>query len=258
VPHARRDGVELFYERSGEDEPGLLFVPGWCCGTAFFQPQIDYFSRSHAVVATDPRGCGRSPQSEGGYDIPSLAADVAAVARESGLERPVVLGHSLGGMIGIELAASHPSAVSAVVAVDPGPIDPLPEARELFLNLADGLESADGEDARRAYVEEVGSRTPDVELRRWIVESMCSAPLEVAAAMIRGVNEWDGVAAFESCDVPLLVLRSTPMGSNAPERLLARKPDVQIGITVGAGHFHQLEVPEQVNAMIERFLASLG
>jgi pimeloyl-ACP methyl ester carboxylesterase len=36
--------------------------------------------------------------------------------------------------------------------------------------------------------------------------------------------------------------------------LRAIKPDLQVGITVGAGHFHQLEVPDQVNAMIERFL----
>jgi pimeloyl-ACP methyl ester carboxylesterase len=37
-------------------------------------------------------------------------------------------------------------------------------------------------------------------------------------------------------------------------RLLGLKPDLEVGITVGAGHFHQLEAPEQVNAMIERFL----
>jgi pimeloyl-ACP methyl ester carboxylesterase len=37
--------------------------------------------------------------------------------------------------------------------------------------------------------------------------------------------------------------------------LLEIKPDLEVGITVGAGHFHQLEVPEQVNAMLERFLA---
>ena len=38
-------------------------------------------------------------------------------------------------------------------------------------------------------------------------------------------------------------------------RLRKIKPDIELGVTVGAGHFHQLEVPEQVNAMIERFLA---
>jgi pimeloyl-ACP methyl ester carboxylesterase len=55
--------------------------------------------------------------------------------------------------------------------------------------------------------------------------------------------------------VPTLLLRadlSTPANTH---RLREIKPDLEVGITVGAGHFHQLEVPEQVNAMIERFLA---
>jgi len=49
-------------------------------------------------------------------------------------------------------------------------------------------------------------------------------------------------------------LRSGPGGSNAPERLLALKPDIHIGMTIGTGHFHQLEVPEQVTPMIEKFI----
>jgi pimeloyl-ACP methyl ester carboxylesterase len=56
------------------------------------------------------------------------------------------------------------------------------------------------------------------------------------------------------CQAPLLVLRARTGGSNDPARLLDLKPDVHIGVTVGAGHFNQLEVPEQVNSMIERFM----
>jgi hypothetical protein len=52
----------------------------------------------------------------------------------------------------------------------------------------------------------------------------------------------------------LLVLRSGTGGSNVPERLLPLKADLHFGMTVGAGHFHQLEVPEQVTAMMERFI----
>lgn len=46
-----------------------------------------------------------------------------------------------------------------------------------------------------------------------------------------------------------------PGGSNDPSRLRMLRPDAHFGMTVGAGHFHQLEVPEQVNAMIERIVA---
>lgn len=78
----------------------------------------------------------------------------------------------------------------------------------------------------------------------------------MAEEVIEGVTRWNGVAALTMCNTPLLVLRSASGGSNDPSRLQMLKPDAHFGVTVGAGHFHQLEVPEQVNAMIERFLAT--
>jgi pimeloyl-ACP methyl ester carboxylesterase len=94
----------------------------------------------------------------------------------------------------------------------------------------------------------------DEKLAAWIVDLMCAVPLPTATAVIRGVNAWNGVGALALCTVPTLLLRSA-LGENPDAvRLRAIKPDLQVGITVGAGHFHQLEVPDQVNAMIERFL----
>jgi pimeloyl-ACP methyl ester carboxylesterase len=55
--------------------------------------------------------------------------------------------------------------------------------------------------------------------------------------------------------VPTLLLRTRLDADGDALRLRKIRPDLEVGITVGAGHFHQLEVPEQVNAMIERFLA---
>ena len=52
----------------------------------------------------------------------------------------------------------------------------------------------------------------------------------------------------------LLVLLAKTGGSNDPARLLPLRPDIHIGVTVGAGHFHQLDAHEQVTAMIERFV----
>ena len=96
----------------------------------------------------------------------------------------------------------------------------------------------------------------DEQLARWIVELMCAVPLPVAAAVIRGVAEWNGRDRFARCNLPVLLLRAALWERTDALRLLELKPDLEIGITVGAGHFHQLEVPEQVNAMIERFLAT--
>jgi pimeloyl-ACP methyl ester carboxylesterase len=253
VPYLTRNGVGIHYEQEGNGDPPFVFVPGWCCDHTFFQPQFDYFKSSHTVIASDLRGCGNSDQPADGYDIPTLADDVAWLCREVGIVRPVVVGHSLGGMIAIELAAKHPPLAGAIVAVDPGPIDPLPESRRFYEQFAKELDGADGEAVRRAYVEDL-SLPADPELARWIVETMCAVPLRVATATIRGVVAWNGRAALLLCRVPLLVLLARTGGSNDPPRLLALKPETHIGVTVGAGHFHQLEAPEQVTPMIERFV----
>ncbi len=253
MPYADLDGLSLYYERAGSGRPELLFVHGWCCDHTAFRPQFEHFAQSQTVTALDLRGCGRSDRPTGGYSIPELADDVAAFCGAIGVLRPVVVGHSLGGMIGVELTTREPALPSALVLVDPGPIDPLPETVEAFRTFAEQLEGPDGEDARRAYVEDMGAR--DDELARWIVDLMCAVPLAIAAAVVRGIVEWSGARALAGCGVPALLLRARLGAAPDAIRLQALKPDLQVGITVGAGHFHQLEVPDQVNAMIERFLA---
>jgi len=252
--YAKRDSLSLYYKQEGKSDPPLVFVHGWCCDHTFFQPQFDHFKASHAVTTLDLRGHGSSDRLEDGYDIPTLADDVAWLCADLRISKPIVVGHSLGGMIAIELAARHPSLPGAVVAVDPGPIDPLPQARQLFEGFLVQLEGPDGEAVRRSWIESDFLTTDDAERKHGIIETTCSVPLSVAVQVIRGVVAWNGVAALLLCRVPLLVLRSQPGGSNAPARLLALKADIHVGMTVGAGHFHQLEVPEQVTAMIDRFM----
>ena len=252
MPYAELDGLRLYYERAGTGEPELLFVHGWCCDRTAFRPQFEHFAQTHVVTALDLRGCGESDRPPSGFTIPDFADDVARFCAEVGIDRPVVVGHSLGGMIAVELAAHHPSVPSALVLVDPGPIDPLPETTEFFREFAGQLDGPNGETVRRLYVRDMGA--VDEQLAEWIADLMCRVPLPIAAAVIHGVTAWNGVGALADCTVPTLMLRSE-LGPNPDAvRLRTIKPDLQVGITVGAGHFHHLEVPNQVNAMIERFL----
>jgi pimeloyl-ACP methyl ester carboxylesterase len=253
MPYADVGELRLYYERGGSGDRELLFVHGWCCDHTAFGPQFEHFSRTHPVTAPDLRGCGKSDAPEDGYGIRDFADDLARLCQDVGIEKPVVVGHSLGGMIAVELAARYPALPSALVLLDAGPIDMLPQTVKHFDGAAEQLAGPAGEDVRRLWVEDMGAR--DEELARSIVDLMSATPLPIATAVIRNLTAWNGVGALGLCAVPMLVLRAT-LGAR-PEILRLReiKPDIELGVTVGAGHFHHLEVPEQVNAMIERFIA---
>jgi len=77
----------------------------------------------HAVVAVDQRGHGQSSKPDDGYDFATVTADLVALTGLLGLQRPIAVGQSWGGNVVLELGATHPAAVAAVVAVDGGFIE---------------------------------------------------------------------------------------------------------------------------------------
>ena len=99
----RRDGVTLFCEQAPGDEPPILLVHGWCCDHTYFVPQFEHFaSRGHRVVAVDLRGHGRSDKPQQGYTMQLFADDLAWICQRIGVEKPVVVGHSMGGIVAFD------------------------------------------------------------------------------------------------------------------------------------------------------------
>jgi pimeloyl-ACP methyl ester carboxylesterase len=82
---------------------------------------------------------------------------------------------------------------------------------------------------------------------------MMAMPNDVAIPMVQAMARFDAMSVLRVLDVPVMCIQSAaPM--NDPADLVDACPWITLGQTVGAGHFPQLEVPRQVNAMIERFL----
>ena len=248
------DGVTLAFDAAGSGDPPMVFVHGWLCDRSHFAPQFDHFASRHAVLGLDLPGqgdSGRPSPDSGRYGIDAFAKDVLAVASAAGYERPVVVGHSLGAAVALACAA-RPDAVRAAVMVDSTPI--LDQAAKSFLTSAVvAIESdTDGDYRRQLFA---GMFLPTDTVRRdEIITASGRVPGPIAAAAIRGLIDFDGAAAFAAVRVPILSIRSG-MPGDPPSALQAACPTITIGQTVGAGHFIQLEVPEQVNHMIERFLA---
>ena len=93
-------------------------------------------ARSFAVVDMDLRGHGESAKPDHGYDFASVSRDVAGVIQAKDLDKPIVVGHSWGGDVALELAVAYPGAPGGLCFVDGGMIEPstryqsLDEARE--------------------------------------------------------------------------------------------------------------------------------
>lgn len=251
MPTVEHSGVGLYYNESGVGSPPMVFVHGWTCDHSYFAPQIDHFRAGHRVVGVDLRGHGASDAPADGYSMPSLADDVAFVCGELGIEGAVVVGHSMGAIISTELAASHPEVVSALVLVDPATIGAPNDAVRAF---ADAMEGPDGAEVRRSFVAaRLFSPTDDPEVKERVLTEMLRVDGRVAAACMRGLGEWDGLAAMGRLRVPVLVIHADrPM--NEPDALAALCPTVVNVHTPDFGHFNQLLAPEEVNRLIEGFL----
>jgi pimeloyl-ACP methyl ester carboxylesterase len=250
-------GVRLAYDIAGAGDPPMIFVHGWGCDRSYFAPQFEHFASGHVVAAMDVRGhggSGRPNPGPGSYAMEAMADDVAAVAGAAGFSRPVVVGHSLGALIGLAYAARY-EAIGALVMVDPAPISN-EAAKAFFRDSVDAVGRDEDRSWRTAFVSGMFLPT-DVARREAIIRQIPAAAPPIAAALLQAMAEFEGVSALSKIVVPVLSVGSAGP-ANAPADLRAACPAITIGQTVGAGHFHQLEVPEQVNAMIERFMAING
>lgn len=247
------DGVRLAYESAGNGRTGMLLVHGWCCDHTYLAPQLSHFAGRYAVAAPDLRGHGDSGRPEprlGTYDIETLADDVLVVARDAGLNRPVIVGHSLGALVALACAA-RPGAVRAAVMIEPAPMFPGRHKEHLQRSVPDVAEDHDGS-WRRGFM--AGLLKPTDTVRRAeMMAAMGAIPPPIASAVLHSFARFEGAEPLERAEVPLLAITA---GSG--ERGLREHSSVTVGRTVGAGHFAQLEVPEQVNAMIDRFLMVNG
>lgn len=100
--------------------PPLLLHHGLASSQHIWDQLLPSLVRRHRVVTYDARGHGLSGKPTRGYGFDHVAADALAVARSRRLRRPVLVGHSWGAMVALEIAARHPRALAGAVLVDGG------------------------------------------------------------------------------------------------------------------------------------------
>jgi pimeloyl-ACP methyl ester carboxylesterase len=121
MPTASVNGIDVYYERSGEGPP-LLFLNGSGATLAASEIVLAPFRERFEVVAHDQRGLGRTTVPPGPYTMADYAADAAGVLDAVGWERCRVAGISFGGMVAQELAVTWPERIDrlALLCTSPG------------------------------------------------------------------------------------------------------------------------------------------
>jgi lipase len=141
--------VELAIWRSGSGEDPVICLHGITAHHRAFNALARQLGPSRGVVGVDLRGRGDSDKPESGYGLEVHAGDVIRVLDHLGLERAVILGHSMGGFVALKTALSYPDRVRALVLLDGGwprvevsPEEMSEEQKQEAATIADGLERA--------------------------------------------------------------------------------------------------------------------
>ena len=242
----------------GVDHPGegsaMVFIHGWCCDLSFLAPQIDYFAkeRSRRVVAMDLRGHGESGGRDSACSIEQLADDVACVIEQAGLDRPMIVGHSMGGVVALELASRRAELVGSIAMLDslvaiPAHLEGAAEGLSLL------LDSPRYSETIAEFVEEWLLRDDtDAELRARAIDTMSAADASVALQCWSSMIDYDDRGAIKACPVPMLFMAADNKVT-ALEELPDMNPGLELVCMRDVSHFHPLEAPDATNRHVSDF-----
>jgi pimeloyl-ACP methyl ester carboxylesterase len=114
--YADVNGINLYYETYGSGRPLILLHGGLGSGE-MFAPIIPALAAGHQVIAPDLQGHGRTADIDRPIDVQLMADDIAALIEHLGLDKPDVLGYSLGGGVAFFTAVKHPELVGRLIIV---------------------------------------------------------------------------------------------------------------------------------------------
>ena len=233
---------------------------------SYFKPHLDWLTEEAQVVYLDLRGHGRSaPTEPDEWSLERCADDVAAVCDQLGIDKPVVVGHSMGGPIALMYAARHPGHVGGVVVL-------CGFASWDHRRLVDGFRSVAGDEvAALADVSYTGGAVTDEEWERVFAAFGPHIPDEDTMARrvghpelgphgmerVRAVDLVDNLGGVETAILVVVGTEDpvTPVGA-AQEIVEAMPPGrARLEVLPEAGHFPWLDQPERLRVVLADFVA---
>lgn len=114
--YARINGLDLYYERHGQGRPTLLLHGAMGTIESCFAGLLPRLAAGREVIAVEFQAHGHTPDADRPLTYPGLGADVAALVRHLDIAPADIVGYSMGGAVGVEVAVRHPELVRRLVA----------------------------------------------------------------------------------------------------------------------------------------------
>jgi pimeloyl-ACP methyl ester carboxylesterase len=118
------NGLSFHYRDWGGTGQPLVLLHGLASNSHIWNLVAPALTNRFSVTALDQRGHGESAKPDDGYDFDSVCGDLTSFLDHLGASQPIIMGHSWGANVALELGASHPDAVAGLVFVDGGFISP--------------------------------------------------------------------------------------------------------------------------------------
>ena len=243
-------GLHIAYEDVGHGSPAVVLIHGAFGNRSQYAAQMKHLAQRHRVLALDLRGHGESDVAQDGFRLRDYAEDVVTVCEASGLDRYVLCSHSMP--IALVAASLTPDRVAGVALLDGAMLYPESLRSQVLANLVPVLEGDGWIGAMQGYLVGRGIGPYDsAALKARVMAEIAESPAQIAAPLMRDLMTLD-VSRFLTGSFPLMYVHARMPADLT--RLRELRPDVLLGSVVGSGHWMMLEVPDQVNAMLERFL----
>jgi pimeloyl-ACP methyl ester carboxylesterase len=252
--YASVNGLELYYETHGDGAPLVLLHGAMGTIESCFARLLPALAAQHRVIAVELQGHGRTADVVRPLAYPDMADDVAALLQSIGVTLVDVVGYSMGGAVGLELAMRHPTLVKRVVYAGGATYRRDGLHPEMLEDTGDAVEALEGSVWQQAYIE-VAPRPDDwpklvrkvTELDRdegWTAEQIQA----IAAPVLVIVGDSDIVRPEHAVEL-FRLLGGGVIGD------IAGLPASRLAILPGTSHVGMLERVDWLHSMITDFLS---
>ncbi len=252
------DGAKIHFEECGSG-PAVLFVHGWGASWRFFATAMRRLAPARRCIAIDWKGMGDSDKPVADYRMEDYADEVRKVADRLGLQRFVLVGHSMGGMVSALFATLHPERLLGVGLINAPVRGPTAFSRRTKLLVLPVIRWIAWLGSRIPWVRRMasGDFTYRTRLEDWVFDDFAKGTYCALFRSIGRIAELDLTERLASIRVPALVIYSDHdriIRSDQFALACERIPGARPVLLSPVGHCPMLEEPERCGAALQAFL----